>query len=75
MPKSKEIKECCVGMQKALNEGYLYRPLQLKKNGQLAVMPPAILGEKVAPRSRKRKPSFVLALCPWCGFKFKTADE
>jgi hypothetical protein len=58
---------CCDAMKYALDEGYLYVPIQVDtETGQLKPMSPAILGPNISPRSRKHKPSIVLSYCPFC---------
>lgn len=62
---------CCDALKQALTEEYLYEPLGYKEkvteNGQqfvdLVVLPPVI--------EKHRKPSLMLAYCPFCGTKFK----
>lgn len=64
------MSECCEAMEYAIQEDYLYHPLQLmqgEKKVDLNVMPPAMYGPLLKPRGKKRKPPIIFSVCPFCG--------
>lgn len=64
-----EAKHCCLAMDYALDEHYLYPTITFSfdANAGLKVRPPHIEGAKLTERGRKRKNPLLVNYCPWCG--------
>lgn len=63
-----EARQCCLAMDYALDEHYLYPTLTFSFGAEgLKVRPPHIEGAKLTERGRKRKPPLLVNYCPFCG--------
>lgn len=61
---------CCLMMDMALDEGYLYPTLVLNfEASKFDVLAPHIEGARLTKTGRKRKPNLLVNYCPWCGKK------
>jgi len=64
----------CEMLKLATDKGYFYHPIQaglVDGRMTLKVLPPAIEGPFLRPRSRRRHPSLIFSYCPFCGEKFE----
>ena len=65
---SGEAKHCCLMMDLALGEGYLFPTIAINFDpAKLKTYPPHVAGPSEKPGSRKHKPDILVNFCPWCG--------
>ena len=68
---------CCLIMDKMLDEGYLHPTLSFSTSG-LRVLPPHIEGPRYRTDLSKRwknRPNMILNFCPWCGRQLAQESE
>jgi len=73
IPITKREGDCCALLSYALKEGYLHHTLAFSAAG-IHTYPPQIEGPRLSPRSRKKKPGFIIHFCPWCGAQLADDD-
>ena len=72
-----EAKHCCLAMDYALDEQYLYPTITFSFTADqpLKVRPPHIEGARLTERGRKRKPPLLVNYCPFCGKRLAEVES